>query len=79
MAAATQPVILTIHYTKIMLPSMVGIEAIIRALSKGVLVDDLTYKNLIEVRSEPMHLGFDLVSPKTRIVREGDPLCLEAK
>jgi len=47
--AAKQPVILTVNYTSILLPDDTNLAAILRTLSRGLIVQDHLYKDEIVI------------------------------
>ena len=80
MAKSTQPVILTIGHTDILLPDSSGVESIMKALARGVHCRDMTYRepSFLEA-GDPIEVRLKFVKRGTDIRVIGDPLRLEAR
>ncbi|WP_010588548.1 hypothetical protein [Schlesneria paludicola] len=78
-ASTEPPCILSVGYQDILLPSVEIASKVLSLLSKGVACRDRAYEGKIVLSSDALRLEMSVVRPKTRIVNEDDPLCLEHK
>lgn len=69
--SAKQPIVLTVNYVSILLPDDTGLQAILRALTKGLVCRDHLYKGELVICKEPsVRVEVATVPRGTTIVHE---------
>lgn len=64
--------ILNIGHIHILLPNESGVQTIMKALGKGVLVWDRLWEGKVEIKEEELQVEFKTVPANTRFVGEND-------
>lgn len=62
--------ILRIGFTEILLPSAVGVEAVIKALGRGVECSNHLYRGEVEIREKDLKIELTMVPESTRFTSE---------